>query len=327
MKELDDAEASHRAAVKVFAEVIETSAENVVEVDRQEASQFREHVLRLAGRVSASAAASDLETGRKLFRAELRDYSKKAGQQVQLLREELDAAGTAMRSFVEGVSSSSGEHETVLRREFEQLEQAAEADDVRTVRASVHATVRAVSESFENLKRANALNIAQLRDEIRVLQGELERGKSKGEARQEAIPKRALDTEIEELLRLDRAFVAVLMGLPDHDTLYERFRKERVDAALKGLLTNATALVRQQAPQASMSEWNTALYGVVMPVGALTTNWQKQLAVSHVFQVDGIPRTLRIDPRVEAVERAVGESHTLFFSRLSQATERVRKAG
>lgn len=326
MKELDDAEATHKATAKMFAEVVATSAELVVEVDREEASQFREQVLKLASRVSASTEASELEAGRALFRGELRDYSQKAGGHLRQLREELDAAGTAMRSFVDGVSSSSGEYETVLRREFEHLERAAEADDVRTVRASIHATVHTVSQSFENLKRANALNIAQLRDEIRVLQGELQRGKSEPEVLAAIIPKRALDTEIDELLRLDQEFVAVLMGLPDQEKLYERFRKERVDTALKGLLTNATRLARKQAPQASMSEWSTGVYGVVMPAGVRIEDWQTQLAVSHVFQVDGMPRTLRIDPRLEAVGRSVGESHTLFFSRLSKATEHVSKA-
>ncbi len=326
MKELDDAEATHRAAAKMFAEVVGASAKHVVEVDRKEAVAFREQVEKLADRVSTSTRASELEAEQARFRGELRDYSQKAGQHVQQLREDLDASAEAMRTFVHGVSASSGEHETVLRREFTQLERASEVDDVRSMRASIHTTVQAVSESFENLKRANALNIAQLRDEIRVLQGELKRGQSQPEPVAGTSAKQEFDTEIEELLRFDRAFAVLLVGIPERGKLHERFPKERVDTALTGLLKSATALVKKLAPKATMAEWEAGVYGSVMPSGAKIGDWQKQLSVSHVFQVDGMPRTLRLDPRVELVERAAGESHTLFFSRLSKASENVTKA-
>lgn len=52
MKDIDEAEALHRAAAKAFAEAVSTSAEHVVEVNRHEAETFREQVLGLAGRLA-----------------------------------------------------------------------------------------------------------------------------------------------------------------------------------------------------------------------------------------------------------------------------------
>jgi hypothetical protein len=307
----------------VFAEVVETSAKHVVEVNRQEAVEFREQVLKLAGHVSGSTAASDLEAARIAFRMELQEYSRKAAQHVHTLREELRAAATAMRTFAEGVSTSGNEHETVLKREFGQLERAAEADDVRAVRVSIHATVQLVTESYEELKRANALNIAQLRDEIRVLHGELQR-----EHRKPGLPggipgEEVFDREIEELLRLDRPFAVVLIGIANRQGLYERFPQGRVDAAIATLLAEAAAMARQIAPQATIGARGMGTYAVTLPSSVPLGDWQTQLTQSHVFQVDGLPRTLRVSPRLDVVERACGESHAVFFGKLSQAAGRI----
>lgn len=317
MKELDAAEVAQEAAGKAFAEALQTSAAHVVEVNREEADEFREQMLELAERVSHGQAAGDYDAVRARFRGELRDYSEKARAQVRQLREELQAAGTAMQAFAQGVSASTGEHDTVLRREFRQLEEIAETEDIRGMRAAVHETVHAVTESYQGLKQAQAVVIAQLRDEIRVLQSELERGKKSAGLPAGVASRRELDREVDGLLLQDRAFTVVMAGVSDVEELYRRFPRNKVDEAISGMVQSLSRLAGRGLPAA----YGPNLYGVVAATGVRVETWEQQLGVSHVFQVNGLPRTLRITPRLAAVERKAGESPADLIERLTKVAE------
>ena len=320
IKDLDGAEALHRAAAKAFAEAVETSAEHIVELNRHDAVAFREQVLGLAGRVGQSTGAEDLSAARTTFRGELRQYSEKASQDVSRLREELTAAAAAMQTFAQGVSASSGEHETVLRREFRELERAAtDASDLQTVRAAVHETVQTVSSSYETLKQAHNLAIAELRDEIRVLQNEVQRGRQKPVLPDGVREKQVFDSEIEDLLLQKKPFAVVLLAVRNERVLYEKFPREKVDTALVEFLEGLRALAQRHAPKALIATWNRGVYALAMPRGVQLEEWRRQLSVSYVFQEKGLPRTLQIEPRLEMVEHRLGESPTQFFGRLSQA--------
>jgi hypothetical protein len=317
MKDMDEAEALHRAAAKAFAEAVETSVEHVVEVNQHDAAAFRRQVLGLAGRVGHSTIAEELVAARSTFRGELRQYSEKASQGVSRLREELDAAAKAMQVFAQGVSTSSGEHETVLRREFRQLERAAtDATNVPTIRAAVHEAVHTVTESYEALKQAHNLVIAQLRDEIRVLQTERERSEKKPVLPEGIADKRIFDKQVEDLLQQKQAFGVLLAGVPDLRGLYQKFPQERVDAGVAEFVKALCAM----AHPAPVSEHTSDVYAVTVPAGIPLKDWIGKLTNCHVFQHEGIPRTLRIEPRLELVPYSPGDSPTLFFSRLSQAT-------
>jgi hypothetical protein len=325
MKELDEAEVAHNAAAKAFAEALETSAAHVVEVDREDAAEFREQVLSLAGRVSHSQAAIELDAARSTFRGELQEYSAKAGSRVRRLREELEAAAAAMQTFAQGVDSSTGQHETVLRHEFRQLEQIADGDDLREIRAVVHQTVHTVRESYEGLKQAQALVIAQLRDEIRVLQSELAQGTRKTEGPAGIFTRRDLERHVDEMLRLNRAFTLVLVGVPEMADLYKSFPPARVDGALAVMVTDLTALARKLEPKAVVGNWGSRVYGVVTAARVPVDHWQRELNVSHVFELNRIPRTLKIAPRLGTVEHKPGEFPNAFFEQVAATAELVTK--
>ena len=319
MKDIDEAEALHRAAAKAFAEAVSTSAEHVVEVNRHEAETFREQVLGLAGRLGKSTGAEDLSAAHTAFRGELRQYSEKASQQVRRLHEELAAAATAMQAFAQGVSTSSGEHETVLRREVGQLRQATGSEDIHHLREAVRQTLHTVTESYEGLKQAHNLVIAQLRDEIRVLQSELHRGRQKPVLKEGFVEKRTFDKQVEDLLQQNRAFGVVLMGLPGQEHFYRKYPRDRVDTALAELETNLASLAQPGRPAA----WCAGVYAVTAPRNLEPDQWRRKLTTCHIFQHEGLPRTLKIEPQLELVQHTPGESPALFFSRLSHAVEMV----
>ncbi len=322
MREMDESEAAHRAAAKAFAEAAETAAQHVVEVDADEAHRFRKQVLGLAGRLGEQPGPEALSVARSMFQSELRGYAERAGIDIRRLKNELGAAAQAMQSFAQGITTGGSEHEAVLNREFQLLTRAADAPDVRTIRAAIHETVATVSASYQELKQSHNLVIAQLRDEIRVLQQAMHTER-KSDAESGVIEKQALDRRIEEMLRRRQPFHLMLVGLANYPG--KKVPQAVQDRAMEDFLKNLRALSLAGAD--NLARISTKLYAVIVgsnPAPEPLT-WQQQLAACHVFQENGIPRTLRIEPRVIGIEYAATDSPTLFFARLSAATEDLER--
>lgn len=321
MREIDETEAAQRAAAQAFAETAETAAKHVVEVDPDEAHRFRQQVLGLAERLGEKPSADELSAARGLFQNELRDYAAKAGVDIRRLKEELSAAAQAMQSFAQGISTSGNEHETVLNREFQLLTRAADDPDVRTVRAAIHETVATVTSSYQELKQAHSLVVAQLRDEIRVLHQERHRQQPLQDSG--LTEKRILDSRIEEMLRRRQAFRLMLVGVPQPSI------KSVPPSVQDRAIQEFVRILRALSPGGdNPAQCSPRLYAVILPAkGPVpdTTAWQQQLATCHVFQEGGIPRTLRVEPRVTAIEYAAGDPPTLFFGRLSAASEDLER--
>jgi hypothetical protein len=297
IKQLDETEALNRAAAKAFADAVETSAEHVVEVNREDAANFRQQVLTLAERVGSTAAAEDLDQARTQYRGELRDYSRKASETVSRMREDLDAAAKAMQRFAAGVSTSGAEHESVMRREFTQLRSAAESDDVREVRYAVHQTLDAVTASYESLQAAHNLVIAEMKDEIRVLQGELER--SRTNKRVERNPaddfgaRARFDKQIEDLLQRGKAFDVLVLSLPERPA---------------GEAANLAALFAKQAEPAIPVAWRPGIHVVIASGPVAVAEWRAVLASAATPL-----------PCLELVRCPAGENATRFFAKLTEA--------
>ena len=319
---MDESEAAHRAAAKAFAQAAETAAQHVVEVDADEAHRFRKQVLGLAGRLGEQPGPEALSVARSMFQSELRGYAERAGIDIRRLKNELGAAAQAMQSLAQGITTGGSEHEAVLNREFQLLTRAADAPDVPTIRAAIHETVATVSASYQDLKQSHNLVIAQLRDEIRVLQQAMHTER-KPDTEEALVEKHALDRRIEEMLRRRQPFHLMLVGLT---TLPGKNVPPGLqDRAIQELVKNLRSL--SQANSGNLARFSTKLYAVIVGSDRVAEphTWQQQLAACHVFQENGIPRTLRIEPRVIGIEYAATDSPTLFFARLSTATEDLER--
>lgn len=326
MREMDESEAAHRAAAKAFAEAAETAAQHVVEVDADEAHRFRKQVLSLAGRLGEQPGPEELSAARRLFQSELRGYAERAGVDIRRLKNELGAAAQAMQSFAQGITTGGSEHEAVLNREFQTLTHAAhaanDAPEVRTLRAAIHETVANVSASYQELKQSHNLVIAQLRDEIRVLQQAMNTER-KPVPEPELVEKHALDRHIEEMLRRRQPFHVMLIGLANFPG--KNVPQAVQNRVMQDFLKNLQTL--SQASTDSLARFSTKLYAVMVTTGAAPEpfTWQQHLSACHLFQDGGIPRTLRVEPRVSGIEYTPADSPMLFFARLSAATEDLER--
>lgn len=321
MREIEETEAANRAAATAFAEAAATAARHVVEVNRDEAQRFRAQVLSLAERLGGQPSHDELVLARNGFQNELKEYAAKATGDVRRMREELSAAAQAMQSFAQGVTDSGSGHETVLKREFQLLTRAADSPDITTIRAAVHETVATVSASYQELKQAHNLAVAQLRDEIRVLHQALQTERKPAKP-SELLSKQELDRRVEELLRRRQPFTLVLARQPDLPaTPPPAHVLERASSqCLESLRTI------HPEPGGTLAEFAPRLYGLLVPGEwkLSASSLEQQCASCHVYQDGGIPRTLKWEPRIALAGYRAGDSPAAFFERLSRATEELR---
>lgn len=321
MRAIEETEAANRAAATAFAEAAATAARHVVEVNAEEAQRFRSQVMSLAQRLGGQPNPDELVLARNGFQNELKEYAAKATGDVRRMKEELSAAAEAMRSFAQGVTDSGSEHEAVLKREFQLLTRAADSPEITTIRAAVHETVATVSASYQELKQAHNLAVAQLRDEIRVLHQALHK-EPKPAKLSELLSKQELDRRIEELLRRRQPFTLVLA----------RFPESQATPPPAAVLERATSLcldnLRAVHPEqdGALGEFASHLYGLLVPGERKLAigNLEQQCATCHVYQDRGIPRTLKWEPRLALAAYTPADSPATFFERLSRATDELR---
>jgi hypothetical protein len=319
--ELESAEAARRAAAQSFAAAVQTAADNVVEVHPEEAEAFRQKVLQLAGRLEASPTADDIEAARRDYSNQLRRYREQAGERVRRMREELRGAVAAMQAVAADVASGGERHEEVLRREFHNLEAAAEANPATELRAAVRQTIARVTKSFEDLKRAQALAIAQLRDEIRVLQAELDRGrKSAALARLEPV-----GPHIDRALHRGEAFSVVLLALPGLRALEAQHKAEVLESAVQQMAVSFAALAAGAAGSQPLQvgPWGPGVYAALLPAGVSLGEdwvrlWQQQLTVSQTLRCPGLPHGPRLQPRLAFLAHPAHAAPLAFLELLSR---------
>lgn len=320
--ELESAEAARRAAAQSFAAAVQTTADNVVEVHPEEAEAFRQEVLQLAGRLEASPTADDIETARRDYSNQLRRYREQAGERLRRMREELRGAAAAMQAVAADVASGGERHEEVLRREFHYLEAVAEANPATELRAAVRQTIAPVTKSFEDLRRAQALIIAQLRDEIRVLQAELDRGRKSAAALTRLEP---VGPHIDRALHRGEAFSVVLLALPGLRALESQHPAEVLESAVQQMAASFAALAAGAAGSQPLQvgPWGPGVYAALFPAGASlgadwARLWQQQLTVSQTLRSPGLPHGPRLQPRLAFLAHPAHADPLAFLEQLSR---------
>lgn len=315
IQRLDEAEASQLAAARELSSAAEAAAKYAIEVDPREAARFREHLRNLAERLNQQPNAGELEAARGAFQSGLRDYASRAAEDVRRMKQDLTAAAEAMQSFAQGISTGAHDHENLLQREFGNLTRTADNGDATALRAAVHDTVAAVTASYQELRQAHNLVIAQLRDEIRTLQQAVE-GQPKSSAQPGVLDKQAIDRTIEEKLHARQPFHLLLARpLVPAGAVPAAVRNHAQVEFVKGL---------RSLEAAAWAAWPPHGYAAILHAAPRDLDfWNQQLSACHLYQQGGLPRTLRIEPRLAVIEFSSSDSPSLFFDRLTQATQNL----
>src|SRR5205823_3119078 len=124
------------------------------------------------------------------------------------LRSDLEGATEAMNTFATTFVANGADVEEKVRGELQNLETAADSDDIGKLRECVLSSTQKISRSYDELNKANHLVVAELQHEIRLLHKEMEseRRAAWTDAESGAWVKRKIDDRIENLLKASDPF-------------------------------------------------------------------------------------------------------------------------
>ena len=326
INEMDELEGVHRAALDSYGEVLRAAAEYPVEVQPSEAQIFRRHMLALRKMLENVMQAGDFQTIHASFRGELRDYRDKANEWIAAMRAELTAAAEAMQTLSVRVAENGDDHEARLQADLKKLTGLAECEDLGRIRATVQQVAGSISRSLGQLREANNLMIAQLRDEIQSLHREMDNSRrslfmDRGSG---AWNRPKMEAQIEELLERKEGFVAVVMWISNLKRLEADCSQALIHGAMKAMVQRATAMVgAPSANHAMIGRWAEDQFLMLLDIDAaaavaIAGDLGPKLCSRYAVQEDGISHQVTLHVSMAVVDQPLGGDRRKFRSRLDQ---------
>jgi GGDEF domain-containing protein len=319
--EMERLEKFKNAALECFGLSISSTEQNVIEFDEKEAASFRVKLRALISQLGAATTPDQLRKTQGLFRGELRDYKDATHEQIRRLRRDVDAAASALEDFAAHTASSGDDHEKGLKEALYRLDLALASDRLDDIRAAIRSASTHILTSFEQMRAANHLAIAQLKDEIRLLHQKIQSG------RRAAVPERPLeawnrqeiDDRIDELLSKNTSFCLILVVLRNLKVLASRNSGAVMEDALHSLQARLQSIVGE----ASAGRWTASQFVVILegtPGNAMVISREvaQKLAEPYDFQDGGVRRTLSFQVAAGVVDHRTGADVLKFRTSLEK---------
>jgi GGDEF domain-containing protein len=318
--DLDRLEELHRTALKCFSEALHSSAQNAVELDASQAAQFRSQLEALRDRLRPDAAPRDLEAVQTSFAEELKAYRDQAREQVQRLRQEIQAATAAVESFAGSINESETNLDSGIQRELKSLKKTAASDDIEQIRGAVHASIGKIEASIQQMRSSNQLAIAQLKDEIRLLHKEVQDARRSQAADPTAESRHRITGQMEEFVKRKAPFSVLLVVVRNLEGLQNCYSTAAIDAALRGFQTRFETILPSTA---MVGRWARDQFAAILstaPSNAIEMSSQivHKLSEPFVEQDKGGSHSIAFTPRAGVVEFSPSSDLAKFHSRLKQ---------
>jgi GGDEF domain-containing protein len=293
-----------------------------VEVDDEAVTALREHLTALRDQISQAHSADDWQALQASFRGELRDFRDRSTQQLTRIRSEFAAAVTAMQTFADSVISTGEDHEDDLRGSLAELAKAAQADDIVTVRTMIHKTTAAISASVERLRKSHQISIAQMRDEIRLLQNqvEVERHAAQMDQATGVWNRQKMDSVLASFTDKDNAFSLLIICVRNLRKLDGQYSRPTIDKTLHAMAQRLTAMLDDTAV---IGRWDDESFAVILPVESslgirLSRETAMKLSGNYAVQDNGVSRQIPLVVVTGVIDHAPGTGHAMFAGRLAQ---------
>jgi GGDEF domain-containing protein len=321
--ELERLEELHRAAVHCYSEALRSTEQNAIELDSAQAARFRAQLQALRDQLRADAGPAELEGIQTSFDTELKDYRDETRGQVQRLRQEVQAAAAAVESFAGSIGESEVNLESGLKRELNSLKQSALSNDVQEIRGAIHASTAKIAASIEQMRSANQLAIAQLKDEIRLLHQEVQAGRHSQTPDPSSEGRRRINGRMEEFIRKNTPFSVLLVVVRNLDGLQNCFPASVIASALRGFQSRFQNLVPSST---IVDRWAKDQFAAILstaPGHAVDMSSVVVRGLSEPFleQDQGAAHSVAFNPRAGVVEFRPGWDLAKFEVKLKQLAE------
>ncbi len=318
--ELDRMREQRAAALECYSLALQSIAQYAVEIDPDQAAEFRERVLDLGPEWLKADRAEAMRTVQTALRSHLREYRDQSAEQMTRVRDQLRGAAAAMSDFADRAASAENDDHGQVKTELRNLEQLSEQNDLREIKSGIHAAVDVISNSLERAKLRSQWMVAQLRDEIRTLHREMEaeRRAMHADPSSNAWNRQRLDLEIHEKLRDTGSFCAIAVGIRNLAQLRERHASETIEAAVKAMIARWRSEVGERTP---IGRWNDEVFVSLLDVDAaagvsIAGELAKKMRGAYTVQVYGAPQDLDLRVYARAIERSTGSDPASFIRKL-----------
>lgn len=186
--------------------------------------------------------------------------------------------------------------------------------------------IRSITASYENLRDAHTLAVAQMRIEIRALQAALH-GDRKGTPPDAGgvWEKARIETLLDDLLRRDWPFSLLVAGVGNLARLLTEYSRPLVDLVLAESLTSLAGLVKKSGITGTWAEglFVAIVEGPPESSLALATQAEQSLSGRHILHQNGVARAIRVEAHVRSVDHVLGAPIDRFYADLDIAIKAV----
>jgi GGDEF domain-containing protein len=322
--ELERLEELHRTAVNCYSQALRSTEENAIEVDTAQIAHFRGQLQALRDQLRSDAGPRDLESVQTSFETELKDYRAKAGEQIQRLRREVRAAAAAVESFAGSINESEVNLEAGLRRELNSLNQSAASDDIQAIRGAIQVSTGKIAASIQQMRSANQLAIAQLKDEIRLLHQEVQSARRSQTSDPSAESRQRIAGRMEDFIKRNAPFSVLLVVLRNLDGLRNCYSAQVIDSALRGFQSRFENILPASA---ILGRWANDQFAAILstaPGNAIEMSSEVVRKLSEPFiepAQGGGTHSIVFNPRAGVVEFSPGSDLAKFQVRLKQLAD------
>jgi GGDEF domain-containing protein len=327
--QLDLVAEQHALLQRTLARFVQATSQYAIELKREHAEAFRANLERIQERAERVASAGDADQLQADFRGELRAYLDTSQGEIWRMRSEMSDVIASMQTFLANSVRSGTNHQQVLRREFKNLDDAAQAGDLTAIRGAVRRATETAFRSYEEIQRAQVTVIAQLQDEIRHLHEQVgyERKAALSDPSTGLWNRSKLDARIKELLLLNEGFCVYFIGVPR--LLHLSRRDPRIGPAfLRSLAGRLQTAAGGNGEFGMAGRWSAEVFAIVfnLPLAsapASPAGMQSDLSGDYSIQVEGSSTSLSVEVAVQAIERLRDIPEATFYQELGQAAFRV----
>lgn len=317
--ELDRLEELHRTAMHCYSEALHATEQNAIELDESEAAHFRAQLQALQDRLRADAGTKELQAVQSSFTAELKEYHDSARNEIQRLRQEVQAAAAAVETFAGSITESGVVLESGLKRELNSLNQRATSDDIQEIRNAIHLSTAKIADGIEQMRTSNQLAIAQLKDEIRLLHQEVRDAR-----RQQTDPppegRQQLNGKIDEYFKKNVSFSILLVVVHNLDGLQNCYAPKVIESGLRSFQARFENILPSSAV---VGRWTRDQFAAILstrPANTIEMSREVVRKLSEPFLESDKAgsHSLLFNPRAGIVEFNPGSDTAKFQAKLTQ---------
>jgi GGDEF domain-containing protein len=321
--EMERLEKFKKVALECYGLAITSTEQNVIEVDHEQAAQFRGELQALINQLGEAISPEQLQNIQDLFRGELREYRDSAHEQLRRLRKEMDAAVSALEEFAGNATARGDDHEKDLKHALRALDTAAGSDRLDVMRAAIRAASADILSSFEQMQARNQFAIAQLKDEIRLLHQKIQAGRRPVALNAETWNRQDVDHRIDQMLSQNTSFCLVLIVLRNLKTLASRYSGGVVEEALESLQVRLRDTL---GAGAMLGRWTANQFVAILNVApgnamAISRDAAQRLTEPYSFKHEGIPCTLVFQVAAGVVDHQAGADVLKFQNKLASLSK------